>query len=271
MPGATGTTDSVTQTSFVALISIRPPGDVQRRHGAPVTPIVRPRPSESRLQRAGTAGISSSFSSQRSSGRSPCKLGQRHLRSAEGEFQADHRQGARSKTISTPTTFIRYTTIPVSELPYPEGLGKHPYRTLGIYMKALLGDGYDNSAVHKREFWTPRYQELIRDHLAPYLDRHGDVVEIAAQALATARVSNVFDVPMPACGPDWPCQRYYGGLPPRPDPAGTVDIWTRHPPRLECDGTSVSIGDGRHRLSYLRSRIEPIDPDFPVLVEIITS
>ncbi|EID11104.1 hypothetical protein MPHLEI_20589 [Mycolicibacterium phlei RIVM601174] len=63
-------------------------------------------------------------------------------------------------------------------------------------------------------------------------------------------------------------------LPDREDFASpTLASWTRHPPRLELNHphhpvTAAGLGDGRHRLSLLRSLIEPQEPEFPVLVQI---
>lgn len=169
--------------------------------------------------------------------------------------------------VAARTTFIRYTTVPVSRVPYPAGLGKHEYPDLESGMRALLGRDYGDPSVAERKFWTPEYQELIRLHLAPEFDPLGDIIDIAAQAASAAQASNVFDVPMPDAGSVGPDQRYWAGL---PELLGghVVREWARRPPQIYDRGTAWLIGDGRHRLSYLRARIEPIDPGFPVLVQI---
>lgn len=164
----------------------------------------------------------------------------------------------------------RYTTIAVRDLPYPEGLGKSEYRDLELGMNRLLGTRWKDPATNARLFWTPPYQNLISEHLKPRFDRSGDIVTIAKQAATAARSSQWFDSNIIAGIGSEARAKYRGGLPDNLlDTHGFIaTLWITHPPRIHWDGKTLSINDGRHRFSYLRSIVQPRHPDFPVLVEI---
>ncbi len=167
----------------------------------------------------------------------------------------------------------RYTSLPVEAIPYPEGLGKNEYKDLEEAVERLVGRRqYRDADSNAQLFWTDHYQRLVAEHLAPVFDPDGSIVDIAAAALELARTSPGYDRVIPG-------EDYYGAhgahLPTSTD---TVDrftmrvrSWASFPPALYPDRehpSRWSIGDGRHRLSYLRSRIQPIDPQFPVLVRL---
>jgi len=169
----------------------------------------------------------------------------------------------------------RYTTLAVSDLPYPHGLGKSEYEELEDDMRRLLGGKHDDPDENAKMFWTPQYQALIRTHLKPHFDRYGDVIEVAHAAVAAGRTSVVFDQALPVVGSAayW---EYRVGIPAWSDNhpnsfAREVARWTHHPPELHSDGAGLVFDDGRHRISLLRSMIEQSDPDFPVLVRITHS
>jgi hypothetical protein len=165
-----------------------------------------------------------------------------------------------------------YTTMAVADLPYPSGLGKGDYEDLEREMRLLLGSDYARPAANERLFWTPEYQGLITAHLAPKFARSVEIVEVAQAAAEVARSSDVFGRAIPGGSTDT-FGLYTAKLPARVDYPSTrfeqeVQAWTRHPPRLFDDGTSLEIDDGRHRLSLLRSKIQHDNPGFGVLVHI---
>ncbi|MCV7225280.1 hypothetical protein [Mycolicibacterium komossense] len=169
----------------------------------------------------------------------------------------------------------RYTAIPVSELPYPHGLGKVEYETLEHGMRKLLGPNHSDQDTNAKMFWTRQYQQLLRDHLKPHFDSGGDIVQIAHAAAESAHSSAVFDQTLSADGYTAYTQ-YIAGLPTWTDRHPSIAAreaarWTHHPPTLYIDAETFTIDDGRHRLSLLRSLIEPTTSDFPVLVRIISS
>lgn len=165
----------------------------------------------------------------------------------------------------------KYTAIPVAAIPYPEGLGKNDHKALEQEMERLLGPRqYRDADSNEKLFWTDRYQQLIADHLAPVFDPTGPIVDIATAALELARTSPGFDREIPG-------EDFYGAhgahLPKSSDAddrlTQRVRSWASFPPELWPDRDRPGrwcIGDGRHRLSYLRHRIQQQDPQFPVLV-----
>lgn len=165
-------------------------------------------------------------------------------------------------------TFTVYTTIPICEAPFPHGLGKLGHDELEAAMKRLLGAHHRCQAAHAQAFWTPEYQALIELYLAPFFDPSGDIVTIVQHATAHARRN-------PALGQRWAEygaaeDNYWAG---RPDLSDQVPLevrrWCDFPPEIIRYGDgSYRYGNGRHRLSYLRSKIEPIDPTFEVLIKL---
>ena len=170
----------------------------------------------------------------------------------------------------------RYTAIPVSDLPYPPGLGKIEYDSLERNMRQLMKRHYSDASAHAKVFWFAEYQALLSTHLAPAFDEIGPIEEIAREALARAQTSPAFDRDLPGEGvvADDVYRAPFGPKPPYPELTATqaaVEEWLRYPPRLyyRSNGDLI-IGDGRHRLSYLRSRVQVADPTFPVLVVVIS-
>ncbi len=167
----------------------------------------------------------------------------------------------------------RYTTIAIRDTPYPNGLGKLEYEALEDGMRRLLGVRYESQEANAEIFWTPRYQQLIADHLRPHFAPKGDIVSIARSAAESARASVAFDRIIPADGYA-AYVRYIDGLPAWSDhhvssASREAARWARHPPTLFADSGSLLIDDGRHRLSLLRSLVEPVAPDFRVLVRVV--
>lgn len=169
----------------------------------------------------------------------------------------------------------QYTTIPISDLPYPHGLGKTEYEDLEDGMRRMLGTKHDDQDANAAIFWTSQYQQLLRDHLKPHFDTNGDIVTIAQAAAESARASIAFDQTIPADGYA-AYTRYIVGLPAWSDNHPNTHTreaarWTHHPPTLYTNGDAFLIDDGRHRLSLLRSLIQPAAPDFPVFVRIVSA
>lgn len=176
--------------------------------------------------------------------------------------------------VSSHVATYRFTTIAVGALPYPEGLGKAEYPELEFGMKRLLGHRWDDPAANERFFWTPTYQNLIHTHLKPHFDRHGDIVEIATQAVNGAHASHAFNRGITGTYHE-AFTEYRCGIPSLDDLTAThgpvMAWWIFDPPRLFWDGRAMWFVDGRHRLSCLRSLLQPSDPGFPVLVELSRS
>lgn len=168
----------------------------------------------------------------------------------------------------------RYTALAVKNLPYPHGLGKGDYKALERDMKKLLGERYGDPAANEHVFWTPDYQRLLNEHIGSAFESVCDITRAASRALEHAQAGAAFDVPMAEEG-GAAYDRYTADLPAAPHQyrggiEGEADRWMRNPPSLACDTAGrLTILDGRHRLSYLRSRVEPNDPDFPVLISIL--
>jgi len=159
----------------------------------------------------------------------------------------------------------QYTVIEVSKLPYPAGLGKLEYRRLEHRMRKLLGAEFGDPAANERMFWTPQYQHVIATYLEPEF-AGVDIVSVARAAAEAAQASDVYGQ---VISHEKAYERYSANLPPRGQyNTQQAANWTLSPPRLEYDGPNLIIGDGRHRLSLLRSIVEPQQPDFPVLVQL---
>lgn len=165
-----------------------------------------------------------------------------------------------------------YKAIPINELPYPHGLGKGEYPKLGQRMKRLLGeDKWMDPCKNQKNFWTDEYQAAIREFLAPEFDAKGDIRVIAAEALDQAQKHQLFDTPLRNDAGVDPEGQYIAILQGQQQnlhgEQQEVQDWVFFPPRVEIDGSGeLAIGDGRHRLSYLRSLVEKEEPDFPVFV-----
>lgn len=170
-----------------------------------------------------------------------------------------------------------YTTRAVRDVPYPHGLGNDRYPELKLGVKRLLGEHWSDPRANAKLFWTSEYQDLIRLHLKPYFDRNGDIVAVADDAAEAARANAAFGQTIPAEGYA-AYQHYAADLPPatHDHPSAytrEVDGWIRHPPTLHGSPgeAALVVDDGCHRLSLLRSLVEPSAPDFPVLVRITQS
>ncbi|WP_079610231.1 hypothetical protein [Mycobacteroides abscessus] len=159
-----------------------------------------------------------------------------------------------------------FKAISVRDLPYPQGLGKGDYPELEDDMKSLLGARHTNQDVNAAAFWTPEYQRLIDKHLPSEFDSNGSIVENARRALEFAQVNPLLGQRI--YGETDAVHRYWTGLPesvdelPRP-----IHRWIHWPPRISIYANGIrDYADGRHRTSYLRSKIQPQNPDFEVLV-----
>ncbi|OBG02453.1 hypothetical protein A5769_12275 [Mycobacterium intracellulare] len=185
-----------------------------------------------------------------------------------------HKLSLASDTVtcmSNHVTTYRFTTIAVGDLPYPQGLGKGDHPELEFGMRRLLGHRWEDPAANERLFWTPRYQDLIRSHLKPYFDRRGDIVEVATRAVNGAHASHAFNRDITGTYAEAFTQ-YRCGIPSLDELIAAhgpvIAWWILDPPRLFWNGRAMWFHDGRHRLSYLRSLMQPSDPGFPVLVEL---
>jgi len=165
-----------------------------------------------------------------------------------------------------------FVTVSVSELPYPEGLGKNGYNELRSAMARLLGADHWTQEAHERAFWEPRYQDVLRAYLAPKF-LPGNLVSIAQEAARIACQSGVLGRAF-ECSAFEAREQYRAAMMTLPSfdfwdgTARNINEWVCRPPRLYRRGAAFVIVDGRHRLSMLRSLVEPRDPGFPVLVEL---
>ncbi|MET3959896.1 hypothetical protein ABIE52_006831 [Rhodococcus sp. OAS809] len=167
--------------------------------------------------------------------------------------------------------YTKYASLRVEDLPYPEGLGKEEHKGLQAAVKNLLGAGASDSEVHEAHFWTRPYQAVVAEHLTPFFAKDGDIVDIARRGLEIADGNPAFGVAIPE-GENH-IGRFAANLPPQPSYSSSKSKWQQHewarrPPKLFSTDGHLTIQDGRHRLSYLRSKVQKSDPDFPVLVRI---
>lgn len=167
--------------------------------------------------------------------------------------------------------YTKYASLRVEDLPYPEGLGKEEHKGIQAAVKNLLGADALDPEVHEAHFWTGPYQAAVAEHLAPYFAKDGDLVDIARRGLEIAEANPAFGVAIP--GGETHIGIFAANLPPQPGYSSNKSEWqehkwARHPPRLFFKDGHLTIQDGRHRLSYLRSMVQKSDPDFPVLVRI---
>lgn len=166
--------------------------------------------------------------------------------------------------------YTLYTTIAIRDAPYPHGLGKLDHEELEFAMKRLLGARWQNQAANAAAFWTAPYQELIEKYLKPYFDRDGDIVDYAKQAVAVGLRNPLLGQRLYDDIESDPCSRYWDSSAHRstelPRVLRSLVVWPLHFTQYSDGNTSYS--NGRHRMSYLRSRIQLQEPEFKVLVRI---
>ena len=152
---------------------------------------------------------------------------------------------------------VRYQIRPLGDLPWPHGLGKAEYPELEWRMKRHLGNGYGSRAVHERALHCdPLYRMIAQDELsklswaADLLSAVDDVIAIASGSPLRGRTLEDVDDWRSWC---WPVQESL---------SFSVYSWLSAPPRILP--SKYEIGDGRHRLTYLRLHR---GADHPVLVQ----
>ncbi|BEL42017.1 hypothetical protein Isolate57625_53720 (plasmid) [Mycobacteroides abscessus subsp. abscessus] len=168
--------------------------------------------------------------------------------------------------------YALYTTIPIRDAPYPHGLGKLDHEKLEFSMRRLLGARWQDQAANEAAFWTAPYQELLEKYLKPFFDREGDIVDAARQATEVGRRNLLLGQRLfHDVDPD-PRSRYWDAWPDA-DATGelarvvrSLVVWPLQFTKYSDGNTSYA--NGRHRMSYLRSRIQRQDPEFEVLVRI---
>lgn len=176
--------------------------------------------------------------------------------------------GPTDGTLVAVSTTVTFTAVAVRDLPYPPGLGKMKHGAMDEAMKVVLSGAWSDIDANRRLFWTPAYQGVIRKFLDPAFD-NAAIEDVARRALELAKTSPLFGTPQDE-------GQFAQSLPPRPQPSCEDHLeylaaeWLWSPPMLFCGQGDRTIDDGRHRLSYLRSRVEPLDPMFPVLVRLWT-
>ncbi|MBP1054458.1 hypothetical protein J6397_30400 [Rhodococcus qingshengii] len=166
--------------------------------------------------------------------------------------------------------YTKYASLRVEDLPYPDGLGKEEHKGIQAAVKNLLGADALDPEVHEAHFWTGPYQAAVAEHLAPIFAEDGDIVDIARRGLEIAEANPAFGVAIPGGGLEH-IEIFAANLPPKPvsnKSEGQQYAWAGEPPLLFSEDGHLTILDGRHRLSYLRSKVQKSDPDFPVLVRI---
>lgn len=165
--------------------------------------------------------------------------------------------------------YYQYTLMPISEVPHPQGLGKVGHDELRTGMTRLLGARHESPDAHKYAFWTPEYQRLIEKYLKPFFDQGGDIVDIAQRAASIAARNPVIGQRLDAERDDTQ-DRYWAGLPPIDDGLSQyVKSWINFPPEITLYANGKHLYDGgRHRIAYLRYRVQRENPDFKVLVNL---
>ncbi len=152
---------------------------------------------------------------------------------------------------------IRYQIRPLRALPWPHGLGKSEYPELEWRMKRHLGAGHADRRVHEHALsGDPLYRMIAHEELGK-LSWAGDLLEAVEEATRIASSSPLLGRAL-ADVDGWRSWAWTF----RDAVSFPVYSWLSAPPRI-ISGT-CEIGDGRHRLTYLRLHR---DPDHPVLVQ----
>ncbi len=140
---------------------------------------------------------------------------------------------------------VRFEIRPLGALPWPHGLGKSEYPDLERRMKRHLGAGYADRGVHERALLCdPLYRVIAEEELGK-LSWAADLLAAADAATEIASCSTL--VGRSLTGVDvwqswtWPLRERLGF---------PVYSWLSSPPRILP--LQREIGDGRHRLTYLR-------------------
>lgn len=155
---------------------------------------------------------------------------------------------------------MTYQIRPLGSLPWPSGLGKHGsrYGNLEHELRALLGDDdFWDTEAHRRAFVSgdPDYRRIVLKELGQ-LPWSADVVDGVDAATALARSSPLLNQPLDSEAP------WLNWAAPHRD---NYPVWAWLTNGLNASDTV--IGDGRHRLTYLRYHRPP---EHEVLVRIET-
>jgi len=143
----------------------------------------------------------------------------------------------------------------LGSLPWPHGLGKAEYKTLEHRMQRHMGmDTYYSRDAHRVSFDTdPIYRGIALDELCQTHWAQG-LVELSARVVTAARTAPLLDKPLTDSEPWCEWARNYDTR------EAYLRSWLINPIRVDAN----EIGDGRHRLTYLRL---VTDPSFEILVE----
>ena len=140
---------------------------------------------------------------------------------------------------------VRFEIRPLAALPWPHGLGKAEYPDLEWRMKRHLGARYADRGVHERALvCDPLYRMIAEEELGK-LSWAADVLTAADAATEIALSSTLLGRSL--TGVDewqswtWPLRERLGF---------PVYSWLSSPPRILP--LQQEIGDGRHRLTFLR-------------------
>ena len=154
----------------------------------------------------------------------------------------------------------RYRLQQLGALPWPHGLGKnarhgHPYRKLETELRDYLGDRWADQAAHQRAYETgdPEYRRIVLDALTQ-MPWSTDLLEDVEAATVLARSAPLLNQPLPDDQSRWE-----DWARPRCGEKGFTRSWLGCP----ADIGPLHIGDGRHRITFLRFHRSP---DYEVLV-----
>lgn len=151
---------------------------------------------------------------------------------------------------------VRYEIRPLGSLPWPHGLGKSEYPELEWRMKRHMGSGYADRAAHEHAYHCdPIYRMIVQDELGK-LSWAADLLEAVDIATAIAEHS-----PLRGRTLDDVDEWQTWAWPQRETLSFSIYSWLSSPPRTLP--LRREIGDGRHRLTYLRLHR---GSDHPVLV-----
>jgi hypothetical protein len=152
---------------------------------------------------------------------------------------------------------ITYEIRRLGTLPWPDCLGKSEYPKLELELKELLGEDYWDRGANKRALRTnPRYRAIILANLGK---RWADLPESVHRATDLARKAPLLGRPLLDESPwlQWARQQH--------DTEGLFVLdWLSYPAFI-CED---EIGDGRHRLTYLRFHH---GPEYELLVRVAAS
>lgn len=140
---------------------------------------------------------------------------------------------------------VRFEIRPLAALLWPHGLGKSEYPDLEWRMKRHLGAGYADREVHERALLRDPLYRMIAEEELGKLSWAADLLAAADAATEIASCSTLLGRSL--TGVDewqswtWPLRERLGF---------PVYSWLSSPPRILP--RQREIGDGRHRLTFLR-------------------